>query len=412
MLSLHWRRSLNRTLTSRQYVIEIRKDERREIPPQWTLLSSTKYLRRYHTPVVRAKLQERAQYKEALAMEANKAFLSFLSEITEKHYALLRDAVNKLAVADCLLSLAQVAQREGYCRPEFVERRDGEEDVLEIVKGRHPMIEVLRTDPFVPNSVQMGGGGSRHKIITGPNMGGKSSAVRMTALCAIVSGILANFVRWLLMIFLDLQMAQVGSYVPAESMRLSLLDGVLTRMGGEWVHHPSSSSSDSCLPCVASDELSRGRSTFMVEMQETSDILQMATSNTLVVLDELGRGTSTFDGVSGPYVVLSVFIAHRLFRWPSRVLCYNISFRMSSARRSSSRTILRSRRTSNASSRRTWATCTWASRKTRGSTARGKSPSSTVSSLGSSWSLSAWSARAWRDCQSLCSSWPAIRRRV
>ncbi|KAI0713432.1 muts domain V-domain-containing protein [Earliella scabrosa] len=247
------------TWMGEEYVVEIRKDERREVPPQWTLLSSTKYLRRYHTPVVRAKLQERAQYKEALAMEGNKAFLSFLSEITEKHYALLRDAVNKLAVADCLLSLAHIAQREGYCRPEFVERQDGEEDVLEIVKGRHPMIEVLRTDPFVPNSVQMGGGGSRHKIITGPNMGGKSSAVRMTALCAI--------------------MAQVGSYVPAESMRLSLLDGVLTRMG-------------------ASDELSRGRSTFMVEMQETSDILQMATSNTLVVLDELGRGTSTFDGMA------------------------------------------------------------------------------------------------------------------
>ncbi|KAI0806964.1 muts domain V-domain-containing protein [Fomes fomentarius] len=242
-----------------RYVVEIRKDERRDIPPQWTLLSSTKYLKRYHTPVVRVKLQQRARFQESLAAEGNKAFLSFLDEIISKHYGVLRDVVNKLAVTDCLFSLAQVAAQEGYCQPEFVDRKEGEEDVLEFVKGRHPMIEALRTDPFVPNSVRMGGGDSRHKIITGPNMGGKSSAVRMTALCAI--------------------MAQVGSYVPAESMKLSLLDGVLTRMG-------------------ASDELARGRSTFMVEMQETSDILKMATSRTLVVLDELGRGTSTFDGMA------------------------------------------------------------------------------------------------------------------
>ncbi|EIW60757.1 mismatch repair protein MSH3 [Trametes versicolor FP-101664 SS1] len=245
-----------------EYVVEIRKDERRDIPVNWTLLSSTKFARRYHTPEVRAKLQERAQYKEGLAIEARKAFLTFLAEITDKYYALLRDAVNKLAVADCLFSLAQVAAQEGYARPEFVDRKEGEgseNDVLEIVEGRHPMIEALRTDPFVPNSVRMGGSETRHRIITGPNMGGKSSAVRMTALCAV--------------------MAQIGSYVPAKSMKLSLLDGILTRMG-------------------ASDELARGRSTFMVEMQETSDILQMATSKTLVVLDELGRGTSTFDGMA------------------------------------------------------------------------------------------------------------------
>ena len=173
--------------TRPQYVVEIRKDEQRDIPANWTLLSSTKYLRRYHTPQVRAKLQERAQHKEALALAAHKAFLSFLEEITEKYYALLRDAVNKLAVVDCLFSLAQVAAQEGYCRPEFVECKDGEDDILEIVNGRHPMIEALRTDPFVPNSLEMGGGKTRHQIITGPNMGGKSSTVRMTALCAVVS---------------------------------------------------------------------------------------------------------------------------------------------------------------------------------------------------------------------------------
>ena len=128
-------------------------------------------------------------------MAAHKAFLSFLEEITEKHYALLRDAVNKLAVADCLFSLAQVASQEGYCKPEFVERAKEdreEEDVLEIENGRHPMIEAIRTDPFVPNSLEMGGDESRHKVITGPIMGGKSSVVRMAALCAIVSACICN----------------------------------------------------------------------------------------------------------------------------------------------------------------------------------------------------------------------------
>lgn len=107
--------------------------------------------------------------------------MSFLQEITQKYYAPFRDAVNKLAAADCLLSLARVALQEGYVKPEFVE-----EDVIELIEGRHPMVEALRLDPFVPNTVTMGCGRPRSKIITGPNMGGKSSAVRMIALCAIV----------------------------------------------------------------------------------------------------------------------------------------------------------------------------------------------------------------------------------
>jgi DNA mismatch repair protein MSH3 len=139
---------------------------------------------------------------------ANKAFLSFLEDIAHSQYAILRDTVNKLATIDCLLSLALVAMRNDYVKPQFTV----EEDVLEIVDGRHPIVETLREDPFVPNSVVLGGSEPRNKIITGPNMGGKSSAVRMIALIAI--------------------MAQIGSYVPAAAVRLSMLDGVLTRMGG------------------------------------------------------------------------------------------------------------------------------------------------------------------------------------
>lgn len=117
--------------------------------------------------------------------------------------------MNKLAIADCLFALATVAHNQDYVRPEFVEN---EGDELKIVEGRHPMVEALRSDPFVPNSMSMGGDHARCTIITGPNMGGKSSTVRMVALLAV--------------------MAQIGSYVPAKSMRLNMLDSVLTRMGG------------------------------------------------------------------------------------------------------------------------------------------------------------------------------------
>ncbi|KIP07972.1 hypothetical protein PHLGIDRAFT_510551, partial [Phlebiopsis gigantea 11061_1 CR5-6] len=258
------------TVAGEEYLLEIRKADLPEVPPDWRLISSTRTVRRLRTPGIITKLEERAQLKEALEESANRAYRSFLGEISQNHYAVLRDAVNKLAVADCLCSLALVAVQEGYVRPEFVNDRDeaqGGRTPLEIVEGRHPMIEKLRDEPFVPNTVCMHPQG--HKVITGPNMGGKSSVVRMIALCAI--------------------MAQIGSYVPAESMKLGMLDGILIRMG-------------------ASDELARGRSTFMVELQETSDIMQLASARSLVILDELGRGTSTFDGMAIASAVLQHLI--------------------------------------------------------------------------------------------------------
>ncbi|KAL1680878.1 muts domain V-domain-containing protein [Schizophyllum commune] len=236
------------------YLIEVKKSENRPIPDDWKLVSRTKFYERYHTPTIINLIAERERYMETATAEARAAYSDFLSEIARTHYAPLRHAVNQLAAADCLLSLAQVAMRDGYVRPEFVD-----EDALDIVAGRHPMVEALRDDPFVPNDVGMGRSSPRSKIITGPNMGGKSSCVRMVALIAI--------------------MAQIGCYVPAEAVRMSLLDSVLTRMG-------------------ASDDLARGRSTFMVEMTETSEILHTATDRSLVILDELGRGTSTFDGMA------------------------------------------------------------------------------------------------------------------
>lgn len=189
------------------------------------------------------------------------------------HYTTLRNAVNKLATVDCLLSMAEIASQGDYVKPIFV--REGQ-DVLEITDGRHPAVELLRFEPFVPNSICIGGNEERTKIITGPNMGGKSSTVRMVALIALL--------------------AQIGSYVPAASVRLSPLDAILTRMGGKsWKLRHTYVTDQSP---IASDDLARGRSTFMVEMSETSDILASATQKSLVILDELGRGSSTFDGVS------------------------------------------------------------------------------------------------------------------
>jgi DNA mismatch repair protein MSH3 len=157
-------------------------------------------------------VEDRAQSKELLEAEANIAFQSFLQDICTEHYSLLRDVVSKLAVADCLQSLAQVAKNLGYVRPTFTD-----DEVIDIKQGRHPVIEVLRSDPFIPNDICLGGsdeeGRGLCKIITGPNMGGKSSTTRMVAIIAV--------------------MAQIGSYVPAESLKMGMLDGIMTRMGGE-----------------------------------------------------------------------------------------------------------------------------------------------------------------------------------
>ncbi|EPQ58610.1 hypothetical protein GLOTRDRAFT_137270 [Gloeophyllum trabeum ATCC 11539] len=248
------------TVANEEYLVEIRKDENRNIPATWQLISSTKYCRRYRTPEVKTKMLHRQQYIEARQEAAKRAFKSFLQEIAQKYYGIFRDVVAKLATADCLLSLALVGLTHGYVRPEFTE-----DDTLEIVGGRHPVIEQLRDQPFIPNSICLGNLEARSKIITGPNMGGKSSCVKMIAVITI--------------------MAQIGSFVPASRARMGVVDGIYTRMG-------------------ASDEIMKGRSTFMVEMTETSEILHSATPKSLVIADELGRGTSTFDGMAIAHAVL------------------------------------------------------------------------------------------------------------
>jgi len=164
-----------------------------------------------------------------------------------------------LAVLDALSSLAETAARRRYARPQM-----HDSDEIEIVQGRHPVIEVFSETAFVPNSVYLNNSTDRLLIITGPNMGGKSTVLRQTAIICLL--------------------AQMGGFIPAERARLPLLDRIWTRVG-------------------ASDDLTRGRSTFMVEMTETAAILHSATPRSLVLLDEIGRGTATFDGLSIAWAV-------------------------------------------------------------------------------------------------------------
>nr|XP_009686792.1 PREDICTED: DNA mismatch repair protein Msh3 isoform X4 [Struthio camelus australis] len=184
-----------------------------------------------------------------------------------EHYHPVSKAIGHLATIDCLFSLAQVAKQGDYCRPIV---QDNQREII-IKNGRHPVIDVLlgEQDQYVPNTTNLSGDGERVMIITGPNMGGKSSYIKQVALITV--------------------MAQIGSYVPAEESRIGVVDGIFTRMG-------------------ASDNIYKGRSTFMEELTDTAEIIRKATSRSLVILDELGRGTSTHDGIAIAYATLEHFI--------------------------------------------------------------------------------------------------------
>ncbi|KAJ3218681.1 Mismatch repair protein msh3 [Dinochytrium kinnereticum] len=195
--------------------------------------------------------------REQLGAASEKAFLSFAQEVSEA-YEEFKQAIHQIAVFDCLLSLAKVAGQPGYVKPTIVQ-----EPVIEVTDARHPIVESLISS-YVSNDIKLNPD-ERCLLITGPNMGGKSSYIRQVALIAI--------------------MGQIGSYVPASSAKLGIFDAVFTRMG-------------------ACDDISKGQSTFMKELQETSDILRQATNRSLVILDELGRGTSTHDGTAIAYATL------------------------------------------------------------------------------------------------------------
>lgn len=273
------------TVAGIEYLIEVPNQDLKRVPASWAKISGTKKASRFHTPEVIRMLRERDQHKESLSAACDTAFRALLSSVSA-HYAPLRDAISGLSTLDCLLSLASVAALPGYTKPTFVSAPHTQ---ISIQGGRHPMVEQLLPSSYIPNSTHLSNAppsslstaaDPRALLITGPNMGGKSSYVRCVALICLL--------------------AQLGSFVPAEAASLSLLDGIYTRMG-------------------AYDSLFTAQSTFQVELSETSAILKAATPRSLVILDELGRGTSTHDGVAIAGAVLDYVVRE------TRCLCMFIT---------------------------------------------------------------------------------------
>lgn len=192
------------TVAENIYLLEIKSSNSRHIPRDWIKINGTKYNSRYRTPKTITLLAELSQCKEALELEYRKQYSEFLRSISQ-YYRKLRMTVMHLSVVDCLMSLAIVAARPNYCQPKFVE-----ENCIHIVNGRHPVVEEL-IDAYVPNDIHFSQNGMRASLITGPNMGGKSSYVKQVALMQI--------------------MAQIGSYLPADSATLGIFDSIFTRYG-------------------------------------------------------------------------------------------------------------------------------------------------------------------------------------
>jgi len=264
------------TVAGEEYLIEVIKDSRLPIPADWLRINSTKKVIRHRTPTIIKLMKQRDQLQETLNAQADQAYRTFVRDLCDQHYSLLRKVVISLATLDALISLSVIAALPGYTKATFVE----EGNCIDLKGFRHPMTEALHESHYVDNDISLGHGSiddARGVLLTGSNMGGKSSTVRAIALVVI--------------------MAQVGSYVPAHYARLSLHDAVLTRMG-------------------ASDQLAKGRSTFMVEVQETAEIMRAATNKSLVLLDELGRGTSTHDGQAIAEAVLQHLLERESHRRP------------------------------------------------------------------------------------------------
>ena len=236
------------------FVIEIPKGSVALAPADYERRQTLTTGERYVTPELKDyERKVMGAQEKAIAIE-QRLYKDILSAIAAKTVEIQETAL-ALGELDATLALADRALAAGYVRPVV-----DDSDVLEIADGRHPIVEQLSdAEPFVPNSAFLDTKTDQIMLITGPNMAGKSTYIRQVATIAV--------------------MAHMGSFVPAASMRIGVLDRVFTRIG-------------------AGDDLARGRSTFLVEMQETANILNNVTPKSLIVLDEIGRGTSTFDGIS------------------------------------------------------------------------------------------------------------------
>lgn len=251
------------------YFIEVTKANLGQVPDHYVRKQTMTNAERYYTDELRKKEKEIINAEERAVSKEQEIFIGIV-ELALKHSKALAKTAQVLAEIDLFSSWGAIMRDRDYCMPEFTE--DSKE--LEIIQGRHPVVEMVLkqeslglagTHAFVPNDCALSSDREQISLITGPNMAGKSTFIRQVALITL--------------------MAQVGSAVPATSCRLGLVDRIFSRVG-------------------AGDELARGNSTFMVEMNETANILNNCTSSSLIILDEIGRGTSTYDGLSIAWAVV------------------------------------------------------------------------------------------------------------
>ncbi len=241
------------------YYIEVTKSNLHMVPDDYIRKQTLVGGERFITPELKEYEAKILGAEERLKNLEYQIFQEILDNI-QKESILLSKTASALSIVDFLASLAVVAKRYNYVKPSV-----DESGVIEITDGRHPVLERIQTDErFIPNSIYMDNEDNRLLIITGPNMAGKSTSMRQIALIVI--------------------MAQIGSFVPASDAKIGIADRIFTRIG-------------------ASDFLTKGQSTFMVEMIEVANIIHNATSKSIILLDEVGRGTSTFDGISIAWAV-------------------------------------------------------------------------------------------------------------
>lgn len=234
------------------FYIQVSRGQSHLVPPHYVRRQTLKNAERYIIEELKQH-EDKVLNSKSRALAVEKQLWEELFDLLLPHVEQLQQLAASIAQLDVLQNLAERAENLEYCRPTLVK-----EAGIRILGGRHPVVEQVMNEPFIANPIELNPQ-RRMLIITGPNMGGKSTYMRQTALIAL--------------------MAHIGSYVPAESAQIGPLDRIFTRIG-------------------ASDDLASGRSTFMVEMTETANILHNATSHSLVLMDEIGRGTSTYDGLS------------------------------------------------------------------------------------------------------------------
>ncbi len=234
------------------YFIEIGRSHAERVPDDYQRRQTLKASERYITPELK-RFEEQVLSARERSLAREKLLYDALIERLQSSLAPLQASAAAIAELDVLCNLAERAERLNWSRPRLVDAPG-----IRIEDGRHPVVEQVRAEPFVPNGLRLDDE-ARMLVITGPNMGGKSTFMRQVALIVV--------------------MAYAGSFVPARTAELGPIDRIFSRIG-------------------AADDLARGRSTFMVEMEETANILNNATANSLVLMDEIGRGTSTFDGLS------------------------------------------------------------------------------------------------------------------